>query len=128
MSLRTSFRTTEELLIERAQLHGLVDYFWQVLPNTRDDIYREMSTILCVDDAHISDLGSEQIAIVAEYFHNKLADIAPCSKCMHSHTTSYGLRLCKHADGHGAYWLQPQSALAERCKLYNAKGHIPSEE
>ena len=127
MSKRTNFHATEELLIERARLHGLVDIFWEVLPHTRDEIYKEMSTLLCTDDAHISDLDSEQITKVAEYFHKKIADIAPCHRCQYAHKTSYGVWMCDHPEGHGAYWHLPESRLAARCKLY-VQGHIPTKE
>ena len=127
MSLRSQFHTTEDLLIERAQLHGLVDFFWQQLSHTRDEVYQRISTILCIADAHISDLTSEQIKTVAEDFQEALADKAPCHSCKYGHKTSYGLYKCVHKDGCGAFWNKPENALAERCPLY-VSGHIPSQE
>jgi len=127
VSLRSQFHTTEDLLIERAQLHGLVDFFWKHLSHTRDEVYQKISTILCIADAHISDLTSEQIKTVAESFQEDLANIAPCKSCKYGHKTSYGLIKCVHKDGHGAFWLKPDNALAERCSLYD-EGHIPTEE
>ena len=127
LSLCSKFHTTEDLLIERARLHGLVDFFWQQMPLTRDSVYQEISAILHIDNAHISDLNSQQIKEVAEKFHKYLDPIAPCSNCKHSHKTSYGIMLCNHPKGHGAYWLNDDSKSSERCSL-NVPGHIPLEE
>ena len=118
MSSQSRFHTTPDLLIEREQLHQLVDFFWQVLPNTRDEIYRKMSAFLCVDDAHISDLDSQQIRIVASKFQKELKSLAPCSKCKYHRQTSYGILMCNHRLGCGAFWQQPESKLGGKCKYY----------
>ena len=106
----TKFHTTEALLLERAQLHRLVDYFWQVLPNTRDEIYREMAASLSVPEIHISDMDTDQIKVVAEVFQAKLAGLAPCADCRYGHLTSYGLWKCLHPKGEEAYWNRPDNA------------------
>lgn len=106
----TKFHTTEALLLERAQLHRLVDYFWQVLPNTRDEIYREMAASLSVPEIHISDMDTDQIKVVAEVFQAKLAELAPCAECRYGHLTSYGLWKCLHPKGEEAYWNRPDNA------------------
>ena len=110
MSKVTRFHTTEALLLERAQLHQLVDYFWQVLPNTRDEIYKEMATSLSVPEIHISDMTTDQIKVVAEGFQSKLAELAPCAECRYGHLTNYGLWKCLHPKGEGAYWNRPGNA------------------
>jgi len=127
VSLKSNFHTTEDLLIERARLHGLVDFFWQHLPYTRDDVYQRISTILHTEDAHISDLNTEQIKQIAQRFQEYLADLAPCMSCKHGHQTPYGVYMCNNPDMHGAYWLNTANAVPERCKLY-VPGHIPVEK
>ena len=127
MSLKSNFHTTENLLIERARLHGLVDFFWKYLPYTRDYVYQRISTILHIDDAHISDLNTEQIKQIAQQFQEDLADLAPCTSCKYGYQTPYGICMCSNPDVHGAYWLNPSNVIPERCKLY-VQGHIPSEK
>jgi hypothetical protein len=120
----TKFHTTEALLLERAQLHRLVDYFWKVLPNTRDAVYKEMATSLSVPEIHISDMDTEQIKVVAEGFQSKLDGFAPCAECRYGHLTSYGLWKCLHPKGEGAYWNRPDNAH-RRCDY--VQGDIPSK-
>jgi len=124
VSEATKFHATEELLIERAQLHRLVDYFWQVLPNTRDEVYAEMAASLSVPAIHISDMTTEQIKVVAEGFQNKLAGLAPCADCRYGRTTAYCLLLCTHPQGEGAYWNRPDNAH-RRCDY--VQGDFPTE-
>lgn len=117
MSLRTSFHTTESLLVERQQLHYLIDYFWQKLPNTRDAVYARISKVLGIQDAHVSDLTTEQIKRVAASFQQSLEEVAPCSKCKFRHKTAYGITKCLHPGMGGAYWLNPEGSIT-RCKHY----------
>ena len=53
MSLKSNFHTTENLLIERARLHGLVDFFWQHLPYTRDDVLGHLLPVGAGNDRHL---------------------------------------------------------------------------
>ena len=124
MSLQSSFHTTDELLIERAQLHELVDFFWKYLPYTRDEIYQKMSTLLCIKDAHISDMSTEQIVQIAKAFHQELHQQAPCVQCKYQRATSYGIMMCNHPDMEGAFWKKKENAYVERCPCYDAR-NIP---
>ena len=105
VSETTKFHTTEALLIERAKLHELVDYFWVILPHTRDDVYQMIATSLAVSDVHISDMDTDQIRQVAEFFHNKLAEWAPCETCKHGRRTSFGVYQCPYP-----YWCRPENS------------------
>ena len=111
----TKFHATEALLLERAELHKLVDFFWQHLPYTRDEVYQIISTSLSVPNIHISDMTTEQIREVATTFHQKLSEFAPCSICRHARLTDYGIYACDSPIG--AYWKQPDS-ITGKCNQY----------
>ena len=111
----TRFHATEALLLERAELHRLVDFFWQYLPYTRDEVYQMISTSLSVPDIHISDMSSEQIREVATTFHQKLSEYAPCQSCKHARLTGYGIYVCNSSIG--AYWKQTDS-ITGKCTQY----------
>ena len=115
MSEVTRFHVTEALLLERAELHQLVDYFWKVLPHTRDEIYKEIAASLSVPDIHISDMTTEQIEEVATTFHAKLWPYAPCKDCAYSHLTSYGIYRCYSSEG--PYWERPDN-INRRCDYF----------
>lgn len=119
----TKFHVTEALLLERAELHKLVDFFWQYLPYTRDDVYRMMSASLSVSDAHISDMTTEQIREVAKAFHNKLSAYAPCASCKHARLTRYGIYACGCKEG--AYWKRADIAT-RKCNNYVPRD-LPSQ-
>ena len=125
MSLRTAFHTTESLLVERKQLHYLIDFFWQKLPNTRDAVYARVSKILGMHDAHVSDLTSDQIKCVAVSFQKSLSEIAPCSECQYGRKTSYDIWKCLHPSMGGAYWLNPEGIIT-RCK-YHVPASVPDK-
>ena len=114
MSEATKFHVTEALLLERAALHRLVDYFWKVLPHTRDEIYKEMAASLSVPEIHISDMTSEQIKEIARTFQEKLSCYAPCRDCAHARETSYGMYACNRCQ---PYWERPNNAF-RRCDFY----------
>ena len=119
MSSKTNFHTTEDLLVERKRLHELVDFFWQKLPYTRDEIYDKMSDLLGVEDAHISDMTTEQIQKIAAAFQKELEAAAPCYCCLYRLPTSYGIMRCQHKEMRGAYWNGPVDGTT-RCKH-----HVP---
>lgn len=115
MSEATKFHVTEALLVERAELHRLVDYFWKVLPHTRDEVYKEIAASLYGEIVHISDMTTEQIKEVATAFHEKLWPYAPCKDCAHSHLTEYGVFRCY--SGKGPYWERPDN-IHRRCDYF----------
>ena len=115
VSEATKFHVTEALLLERAKLHGLVDYFWKVLPNTRDEVYQMISASLSVPDIHISDMTTEQIREVAKTFQEKLYLFAPCANCKNSRFTDYGMYLCNKSEG--AYWERSDN-VHRKCDYY----------
>lgn len=119
----TKFHATEALLLERAELHKLVDFFWQSQPYTRDVIYQMISTSLSVPSIHISDMTTEQIREVATFFHNKLSESAPCASCSHARLTNYGVYKCNCEQG--AYWERPDNAQ-RKCDYYVPRD-LPSE-
>ena len=117
MSLRTAFHTTESLLLERKQLHYLIDFFWQRLPYTRAEVYARISSLLHMTEAHVSDLNTGQIRKVAASFQKDLEDVAPCQSCKFRHKTDYGINRCTHPEMGGAYWLNPTGSTG-RCQKY----------
>lgn len=99
MSILTNFKVTEELLLERRQLHDLVDLQWQCGHRTRSEVYAIIAEVLGSSDVvHISDMSTPMISTVARKFQQLLEDedIAACSRCKHAGSvTNIGLIRCK---------------------------------
>lgn len=123
MSIKTNFHTTEELLIAREKLHELIDYFWQVLPNTRTEVYQKVGQILNTTDTHVSDMSISKIKRVAKAFQTELESLAPCSSCKYRKKTKYGVVRCLHEKMNGAFWLNRSQ---DRCKHY-VPIHLPAK-
>ena len=123
MSIQTNFHTTEELLIAREKLHELIDYFWQVLPNTRTEVYQKVGQILNTTNTHVSDMSISQIKKVAKAFQTELEDLASCSSCKYRKKTKYGVIRCLHEKMNGAFWLNHSQ---DRCK-YHVPIHLPAK-
>lgn len=87
MTVRTLFRTSERLLIERRLLHELMDPLWMDGDLTRQEVYEQLRTLLGSEVAvHVSDLGHEEMekaaAWFARLFEKKTG--AHCSSCVHA--------------------------------------------